>query len=156
MNPKIRRYAMPLPPPPVLLVITMLLIGVPLLCWALVGLANWQHGRAPATELEAPYFWGVLLLRLGGAFLLALLLWFFRNPASCWVTVTSVWLAGPPLQMLLIGIEVLAASSGQHSLPTHPLKIFMWWSVGPAIVTICLLGFSSSRAAYRLRPPSVP
>ena len=117
MNPTIRRFARPLPPPPVLLVIIGLVTGVPLLSWALVGVEEWQHGGSPA-ELEAPYFWGVLLLRLIGAFLLALLLWFFRNPASCWIAVTSVWLAGPPLQMLLVGIEVLVASSGQNSLPT--------------------------------------
>jgi hypothetical protein len=139
-----------IPPPPVLVAIAALVIVVPVGSWTLVGLREWRHGGSPAAELEAPYFWGVLLFRLAGAFLLASLLCFRRTSASIWITVTSVWLAGPPLQMLLTGIELLSASSGQQSLPTAPLGILMFWSVGPAMITVCLLAFRSSREAYGL------
>ena len=144
------KFSRRIPPPPVLVAIAALVVLVPLGSWTLVGLREWSHGGSPAAELEAPYFWGVLLFRLVGAFFLASLLCFHRGPASIWITVTSLWLAGPPLQILLTGIEVLGASSGQRSLPTAPLQILLWWSLGPAMLTFCLLAFRSSREAYGL------
>jgi hypothetical protein len=142
--------------PPVLVVVFALVVVVPFGSWVLVGLRDWTHSGSPAAELDAPYFWGVLLLRLSGAFVLAFLLLWFRTPASIWITGTSVWLAGPPLQMLLTGIEVLAASGGQRSLPTFPLDILVRWSVGPATITFCLLAFRSSRDAYGIGSTGLP
>src|SRR5438046_6231698 len=110
------RSRMTWPPAPVVAVIVALLVLVPLGSWVLVAMRNWGYGGSPAALLDAPYFWGVLLLRLGGALLLALLLAFVRTPASIWIAVTSVWLAGPPLQMLLTGIFLLSASGGQVSV----------------------------------------
>ncbi|HEY0311627.1 MAG TPA: hypothetical protein VGC56_03950 [Allosphingosinicella sp.] len=136
------------PPVPVLAVIVGLLVLVPLGSWLLVALRDWGYGGSPAAVLDGPYLWGVLLLRLAGAVLLALLLVFVRKPASVWIAVTSLWLAGPPLQMLLTGIVLLSASAGQQSLPPFPLRLLLWWSIGPAVATLCLLGFRSSRKAY--------
>ena len=142
-----------LPPTPVLLVVIGLAIVVPLGSWAWVGIREWALGDSPAAALGAPYFWGLLLFRAGGAIGLAFLLCLLRTPASIWITVTSVWLAGPPLQLLYAGIDVLSASGGQRSLPDSPLQMAVWLSVGPAIVTICLLGFRSSRQAYGFSTP---
>lgn len=103
MSPNNVKSSRRIPPPAVLVAVAALVILVPLGSWALVGLREWSHGGSPAAELEAPYFWGVMLFRLAGAFLLAALLCFCRTSASIWITVTSVWLAGPPLQMLLTG-----------------------------------------------------
>jgi hypothetical protein len=139
-----------LPPIPVLVVIVGLVLLVPLGSWTVVMSRAWAYGGSPAAALDAPYFWAVLLLRLVGAFLLALLLTLRRAPASIWIAVTSVWLAGPVLQMLLAGIVLLAATAGQRSLPASPFHLLAWWSFGPAIVTFCLLAFRSSRAAYGL------
>ncbi|MEA3000562.1 MAG: hypothetical protein QOK17_2395 [Sphingomonadales bacterium] len=87
-----------LPPIPVLIVVVGLVVLVPLGSWTLVGIRDWGYGGSPAAALDAPYFWGVLLLRLGGAIFLALLPTFLRTPASIWIAITSVWLAGPALQ----------------------------------------------------------
>ncbi len=138
------------PPAPVLVIILALVLLVPLWSWTMINMREWGFGGSPADMLSAPYFWGVLWLRLGGAFLLAIILWLYRRPASIWIALTSVWLAGPPLQMLLMGVEILAASEGQRSLPSDPLRILIWWSIGPSIMTIFLLAFRSSRRAYGL------
>lgn len=135
-------------PAPVLLVIFIFVVLAPLGSWAMANLHDWAVGDSPAGMLVSPYFWGVLLARLGGAFILAGLLWFFRNPASIWITVTSVWLAGPPFQMLLSGIVILAASAGQRSLPGAPMSTMILSCTGPAVVTVLLLAFRSSRRAY--------
>ncbi|MEA3050863.1 MAG: hypothetical protein QOG84_2699 [Sphingomonadales bacterium] len=139
-----------LPPPPVLVVIASLVLLVPLAAWAEVGLHRWSYRYSPAAVLMAPYFWGVLLLRLVGAFVLAALLFFVRKPASVWMAVTSLWLAGPPFQLLLIGIEMLVLTGGHQSVPPHPSQVLVRSSIGPAVVTLCLLAFRSSRRAYGL------
>jgi hypothetical protein len=139
-----------LPPMPVLVVLVALALVFPLASWAEVNIREWAYGGSPGAALDAPYFWGVLLLRLSGAFVLVLLLWFLRTPTSIWITITSVWLAGPVLQALLTGIVILAASGGHRSLPASPFHLLAGWSFGPAIITFCLLGFRSSRQAYGL------
>jgi len=92
----------------------------------------------------------VLIIRLGGGFLLAIIPWLHREPGSVWITVAAVWLAGPLFQILLVGVEVLAGSGGQRSLPDDPMRILIGWSVGPSIVTVLLLAFPSARRAYGL------
>jgi hypothetical protein len=138
------------PPRPVILVLIGLLIFVPLASWVWADLREFAYGGSPAAELVGPYFWGVLLFRLFGAIFLACLLWFVRKPASIWITTTSVWLAGPPLQMLLTGIFILARTGAQRSTIDDPLKAVLVLSIGPAIVTWLLLAFRSSRKAYGL------
>ena len=142
------------PPTPVLIVIAALVLLVPFASWTWAGLREWASGGSQADQLTAPYWWGVLWFRVGGAFLLAIILWRFRTSASVWIALTSVWIAGPPLQMLLVGIEVLAVSGGERSLPSDPIKTIVLFCVGPAIVTLFLVGFRSSRRAYGLE--SVP
>jgi hypothetical protein len=137
-------------PPPVLVVIASLVLLVPVAAWAEAGLHRWSYGDSPAAVLVAPYFWGVLLLRLVGAFVLAALLLFVRKPASVWMAVTSLWLAGPPFQLLLMGIEMLVLTGGHQSVPPYPGQVLIRSSIGPAVVTLCLLAFRSSRRAYGL------
>lgn len=120
-----RGHAKLLPPAPVLVVLFGLLVFVPLASWILVSGRDWGYGDTPAAALDTSYFWAVLLLRLGGALFLAILLLFCRNPASVWITLTSVWLAGPPFQWLLTGVQLLALSGAQRSLP--PFHSACWW-----------------------------
>ena len=139
-----------IPPWPVLLVLAGLVFIVPLWSIAEVNIREWRIGDSPAAVVAAPYFWVLIYARLFGAAALALLLWFVRNPASIWITVTSVWLAGPPFQFFFIGIDIVASSGGQRSTPETWGPILLVLSFGPAAVTACLLGFKSVRRAYHL------
>jgi hypothetical protein len=114
------------------------------------GIREWQMGGSPAAGLTERFFWGVGLGRSIGAMLLAILLLYWRRPAAIAVTITAVWLAGPPLAFLLRGIEILAASAGQSSwaggLPGWivPAALF------PSFVTVALLAPPSVRRAYAI------
>src|SRR5688572_24002866 len=119
----------PMPPAPVLWVIAMLVLLMPFGSWTLAGVREWQMGGTLADTLTGPYFRGIVWLRLVGAFFLAALLWSHRRPESIWIAVTSVWLAGPPLQMMLIGMEGLAASGGRISVPPQGFPILVWWNI---------------------------
>jgi hypothetical protein len=144
------------PPAAALIVIASLLVLVPLYQWERVGLREWGYGGSLAAELDAPYFMGVVLLRAVGAIVLAGLLLVVRKPAALWVAIVAIWLSGPPLTYLLVGIFLLAASGGQRSIPAS--WAFLGWSVVfPLFVTACLLGSQRVRQHYGISgsPPKL-
>ena len=82
--------------------------------------------------------------------LLAVLLLRSRNPASLFVTIAAVWLAGPPLTFLLHGIFILAVSVGQTSWAGSSFEWLFRASLFPAFISIALLAPRDVRRAYGL------
>src|SRR5688572_5419465 len=109
-------------PLPVAIVALVLGLFVPLGFHLWVGIRHWQVGGTPFALLTDPFFWTVGLGRCVGGVLLAVLLLCFRNPASITITVTAVWLTGPPIDLLIAGINLLAASAGRAAWPSS----FAW------------------------------
>lgn len=139
--------SLPLPAKTVVLSLGLL---VPFYAYALHGVAEWQSGGTPAAALTAPYFWAVILGRSFGAVGLAVLLLFWRHPASVAVTVAAVWLGGPPVTFLLRGIALLAASAGQVSWEGDPFSWTVPAALLPTYVTAALLIPGGVRAKYGL------
>jgi len=71
-----------------------------------------------------------------------------RRPAAVAITITALWLAGPPVTFLWIGIVTLAESAGQSSWAGGPLDGIGRAILFPSLVTALLLGPPSVRRAY--------
>jgi hypothetical protein len=101
-----------------------------------------------AEALTRSFFWGVLWLRVSLAVLGGLLLLAIRNPAAPAIVLTSMWLVGPPLTALQMGIEAIAASMGQQSWSWGAQQALVTSFVLPTFLSICLLATRRARAAY--------
>jgi hypothetical protein len=142
---------MTLPFPAAMVVLTMFFL-VPAGMYAWAGIRDWQMGGSPAAALTERFFWGIAFGRTVGAMLLAILLLYCRRPAAVAVTITAVWLAGPPLDFLWVGIVVLAVSAGQASWGGGDM---LGWiarvSLLPSVVTAALLIPRSVRRAFGIK-----
>jgi hypothetical protein len=135
------------PPAAATVVAVSLLVLVPLYQWVQLDLREWGYGGSPAAYLEAPYFFGVVAVRVVGSIALAALLFAVRKAATLWVVVVATWLAGPPLTFLFVGVHLLAVSRGAGSVPER--WTFLGWSfLFPLFVTLCLLGSRRVRQHY--------
>ncbi|MDH4745536.1 hypothetical protein OMP43_16050 [Sphingomonas sp. CBMAI 2297] len=137
-------------PFPAKAVVLSLGLLVPFYAYALHSVREWQSGGSPAAALTAPYFWAIMSGRAAGAIALAVLLLYRRRPTSVAVTVTAVWLCGPPLTFLWRGIEVLAVSGGRASWAGDPVSWIMYAGLLPACITLALLVPKSVRAEFGL------
>lgn len=129
-------------------VVLSLAVLVPLSVYALFSMREWQEAGAPMHALTEPFFWTVGVSRSVGAVLLAFLLLYWRHPAAVAVTITAVWLAGPPVTFLYRGIVILAASAGQSSWAGGPLDWLGSAALFPTLVTAALLVPRNVRRAF--------
>ncbi len=132
------------------LAIAGLCIVVPFSFYVQAAVHSWQVGGSPAAELTDPYFWAVGLGRCAGAIGLAVLLMTWRRPACVTLAIATVWLAGPPVDLLLRGIDLLAASGGKFSWQAIRPDGLLTSMAFPVLVTLALLAPRSARAAYGL------
>lgn len=102
-------------PIPVAAAIILLAVAVPVSAYVQHGIRVWQLGTSPAAALTEPWFRTVWIGRSAGALLLALVLIYRWRPSTVAATTMAVWLAGPPLTLLLGAIDLLAASAGRAS-----------------------------------------
>lgn len=149
MKDRLTRLIRWLPPLPALLLIAALFVLVPLFWFVMAKVRNWGFGGSQADLLSAPYFRAEVIFDIVGGYALGILLLVKRSPASVWISLTSIWMAGPPIRFMSVGIVVLSGSLAQRSTPDD--WSFLWASaVFPAAATICLLCFRSVRIHYGL------
>jgi hypothetical protein len=110
-------------PVPARIVVLSLLLLPPASLYVSAELRDWALAGSPAYPLTDRFFWALGAGRMLGAVLLAILLLYWRRPASLATAITTVWMAGPPLTFLWRGIVVLAASLGQSSWGRRPSKL---------------------------------
>jgi hypothetical protein len=146
-NPLRRLITLPLPAITAVLSLA-LLPSISVYLWS--GIRTWQMGDSPAFALTDRFFWTIGVGRSIGGFFLAVLLLYWRRPASVAVTITGVWLAGPPLTFLWRGIDVLAASAGQSSWAGGVLDWIVLAVLFPGLITAALLIPPSARHAYAI------
>jgi hypothetical protein len=133
-----------------MLVVLLLAVLVPLYWYAIWGVREWASAGSPYHALTSRFFAVIALGRSVGAILLALLLLGWRQPGAIAVTLAAVWLAGPPVTFLWMGITVLAASAGQASWAGSALGWLPFAMLVPSLATILLLVPGSARRAYGL------
>jgi len=138
---------MTLPVPARLVVLSLIVLPAAHL-YLSESIREWQLEGSPAYTLTERFFWGLGLGRALGALLMAAMLLYWRHPASVAVTITTVWLAGPPLTFFWRGIVVLSASAGQSSWAGDPLRWLVPSAAFPILVTAALLAPLSVRRAY--------
>jgi len=136
------------PPQAAWLAIATLGVGVPLSLYPLAGVRDWQIGGSPAAALADPYFHAMCWIRSLGAVALAALLLFRQRRSSVAVTLTAVWIAGPPVHFLMRGIDMRAMSEGQVSWNGVSGDSLATTLAVPMLVTLCLIVPVSVRRAY--------
>ena len=138
---------MTLPAPAIMVVLTLAVL-VPAGVYFEIVIWRCQSAVSPADLLTARFFWAVWLGRGVGAVALSIMLLYWRSAAAIAVTITGIWLAGPPLTFLLRGMMLLAVSAGQSSWSGGILD----WAVPPALlpslITAGLLIPRSVRQAF--------
>lgn len=137
-------------PTPARIVVLALILLPAVGLYLSASIREWQIGGSPAYALTEHIFWGLGIGRSLGALLLATLLLYWRRPASVAITITAVWLAGPPLTFLWRAIDVLAASAGQSSWAGDPFGWIVAAAIFPGAITAILLVPTSVRHAYAI------